>query len=573
MDLHYMERKADVLFKTLETLEKLCNKTTDDSLCSTVDSTLKPLLKKVSSSITAIYNFVGTGESRNKRGLINGLGTVIKAMTGNLDQDDAEKIDKNIDDIITRQKTDEDMLKENVQILQSTLKLYNESTSEIIDKMDNLMHMIERIKNTVEGQFSTIKRKQMIDENINIFTATVEAFTSDVNQLANFLTEIYKGTINPTVISPKQLADYLIEATPYIPKGLNFPTNVKSSEMTNLLKTAEITSYTAKLRFVLIIKFPLIESSILKVNKVYPLPTKINENQFQFIETTSKIIIVDNYKRMYITMSEEDLNKARKVDNIYYYKPKQSLQTINGNTPCEIAIYLGNNPEKLSCNQRIVKLEKTLIIALEKEGRWLFVAPKPESVRIDCKNKSPTHEIIHNTGLLALDGECSATSINFQLLSLNELRQHEFITFIPLYNLTNAIGMVNANHSIFDYSVPSKVIINPLETNALGERIEILKKKLDEEPNIWAHPYHIIGNYSISAISMTMIILIIIILTIFKAKHCQRIRLIQQTNDIELAPTFVARPKIIKELASESTNDKIVIRKAKSKNANKNGSL
>ncbi|XP_043286865.1 uncharacterized protein [Venturia canescens] len=341
----------------------------------------------------------------------------------------------------------------------------------------------------------------MIDENINTFTTTVEAFTSDVNQLANFLTEIYKGTINPTVISPKQLADYLIEATPYIPKGLNFPTNVKSSEMTNLLKTAEITSYTAKLRFVLIIKFPLIENSILKVNKVYPLPTKINENQFQFIETTSKIIMVDNYKRMYITMSEEDLNKARKVDNIYYYKPKQSLQTINGNTPCEIAIYLGNNPEKLLCNQRIVKLEKTLIIALEKEGRWLFVAPKPESVRIDCKNKSTTHEIIHNTGLLALDGECSATSINFQLLSLNELRQHEFITFIPLYNLTNTIGMVNANHPIFNYSVPSKIITNPLETNKLGERIEILQQKLKEEPNIWAHPYHIIGNYSLSAIN------------------------------------------------------------------------
>ncbi|XP_043285504.1 uncharacterized protein [Venturia canescens] len=362
MDLHYMERKADVLFRTLETLEKLCEKTTDDSLCSIVDSTLKPRLKKVSSSITAIYNFVGTGENRNKRGLINGLGTVIKAITGNLDQDDAEKIDKNIDEIITRQKTDEDMLKENVQILQSTLRLYNESTTEILDKMDNLTHMIERIKNTVESQFSTLKKKQMIDENINGFTAVVGAFTSDVNQLANFLTEIYKGTITPTVISPKQLSDYLTEAIPYTPKGLNFPTSIKSSEMTNLLKTAEITSYTAKLRFVLIIKFPLIENYMLKINKVYPLPTKINENQFQFIETTSKIIIVDNYKRAYLTMSEEDLNKAKKVDNIYYYKPKQSMQIISDNTPCEIAIYLGNNPENLSCNQRIVKLEKTLRI-------------------------------------------------------------------------------------------------------------------------------------------------------------------------------------------------------------------
>lgn len=249
------------------------------------------------------------------------------------------------------------------------------------------------------------------------------------------------------------------------------------------------------------------------------------------------------------------------------------MQTIQDDTPCEIAIYLGNTPKEQNCTQRIVKLDKTIIITLEQEGRWLFVAPNPENIRVDCKDEATLHTTIFDTGLLALDGECSVTGAKYQLLTLREINQTEFITFVPLYNLTDTIAKISPNHPVFDYSLPNKLILDPLQTNTLGERIETLKTKLNNQPSIWIHPHHTIGNYSLSATAIILVIIITITSYILKRKRRQRVQLTQQGNDIELAPTYVSRPIKRTRATSNSSENKIVLKPATSSKPNPTGSL
>lgn len=534
MDLDQIKEKEEPLRTVLIILKKKCKETSNDMLCSTITNNLEPMMEKLHGKIEAIYDFVGKSDKRMKRGLINGLGTVIKSITGNLDQEDAEKIDEKINGIIGKQITDEETLKENLQILQSSISIYNKTINEVGSDINSLEFAIKKVQTEFSNKLSEIGQKQVLDGNINTISTVIESFTEELDQLANFLMQARKGLINPTVISPQQLTNYLTIATPYIPRGLNFATEIKRSEITNLLKSAEITTYTSRARVVLVIKFPLIESILLKVNKVYPLPVRMSENKFQFIETNTRLIIINGSTRNYLILTEEELNKSKKVDSVYYYKPKQAIQTVTRNTPCEIKLYLEESPEESSCTQRIVKLEKTIIIALEQEGRWLFTAPKIEKIRVECEKENTLYTTIYDNGILALDGKCSVTSADYQLLTLNEMTQNEFIRFSPSYNLTNTLGKFDSNHPAFNYSIPHKMILNPLEINKLGERIDILKTKLNEQPKNWVPQYHIIGSYSLSSILFLIIIIICTIsYIIYKKKQRQLSMRAPQVIDIE----------------------------------------
>lgn len=60
----------------------------------------------------------GIKRGKVKRGLIDGLGTMIKSITGNLDANDARQINDQIVTIAEKQKTIENVLKENLQIME-----------------------------------------------------------------------------------------------------------------------------------------------------------------------------------------------------------------------------------------------------------------------------------------------------------------------------------------------------------------------------------------------------------------------------------------------------------------------
>lgn len=113
LNLSPIQLRESTLETTMTTLKQICNNTQQDTLCSTLSTTMEPMIKSVKNELQTIHDLVGKKKPREKRGLIDGLGSIIKSITGNLDADDAQKIEEKIQQVTNRQATDENILKEN----------------------------------------------------------------------------------------------------------------------------------------------------------------------------------------------------------------------------------------------------------------------------------------------------------------------------------------------------------------------------------------------------------------------------------------------------------------------------
>lgn len=65
---------------------------------------------------------------REKRGLINGLGTVVKFLTGNLDHNDAEKYDNAINMLSHQQGKIESLVSDQITLLQPAIDKFQKNT-------------------------------------------------------------------------------------------------------------------------------------------------------------------------------------------------------------------------------------------------------------------------------------------------------------------------------------------------------------------------------------------------------------------------------------------------------------
>ena len=93
IDLDYYHQHIQNLTNSITIFEKL----------STQNDTIQLSKMKLDNAKSKLNTL--TPYKRRKRGLINGLGTVIKTITGNMDENDAKQINSQINELMTHKKT------------------------------------------------------------------------------------------------------------------------------------------------------------------------------------------------------------------------------------------------------------------------------------------------------------------------------------------------------------------------------------------------------------------------------------------------------------------------------------
>ncbi|KAK9702276.1 Baculovirus F protein [Popillia japonica] len=68
---------------------------------------------------------------RQRRGIINGLGSIIKVITGNMDQEDAERINQQIQDLQQGQKNNAKVLKKQISLAKNAIVSFNNTISNL----------------------------------------------------------------------------------------------------------------------------------------------------------------------------------------------------------------------------------------------------------------------------------------------------------------------------------------------------------------------------------------------------------------------------------------------------------
>lgn len=159
---------------------------------------------KISQTEHKFSQITSSTNIRQKRGLINGLGSIWKSITGNLDQEDADRYDKVIIQLKDNQKKIVNVADQQISLTQKALHVFNDSMVKLQHNQIRLNERILQISDIMEQIHIEIVENHtfiMINAIFNQLLASIEIISQILNTIENAITFSKLNTLQSTSIN------------------------------------------------------------------------------------------------------------------------------------------------------------------------------------------------------------------------------------------------------------------------------------------------------------------------------------------------------------------------------------
>ena len=413
---------------------------------------------------------------REKRGLINGLGSIIKSITGNLDETDKERYDQIIENINVNENKLTDKINTMVKInnnitaqFNNKIKIINENNIVLNKKLDNLEESIGKILDEID----IIKTQNLINELIQV---AQELYFSLI-MLEETITFCQLNTLYFGIINYNELIDEINKI------GNSFIKTILINNIhnNNILKTYCSTKHE---NLIILIEIP---SNVLKeeLMQVTSIPT--------YVHDTYKTVNILNGLYTKNNCRIKPVNRCSRISNKEYYCLSQN----NEYEKCLENVICYKDFKYCAYNN--ISLINSIIEIKNSKLKYLYF-PHKKQVKFYCNNELFIRQLkgIYHTNNCQFNDQIKIKD-NFGDL----VKIHINSTKTHIKHIKNKIK----NISLIKHDIESDIFLNSLY-------------------NVTIRDYHYILIYVI-------IELIVIVIIICKYKNCLQ-RKLKKPSDIEL---------------------------------------
>lgn len=455
------------------------------------------------------YNALKTHKI-NKRGLINIVGNFEKWAFGILDENDLEEIDNKIKTNTGKNKKTLDIINLQTRIIQSSLNNINNISDTINDNTEKLKVTLENLietvnKNIIQENIITISEK--LTQHLIFFNIILSEFNQETEELIESVMWGQTGQLHPSIISPKNIIQQLIEVQKIIPKHLTFPQN--PDEIINFLDFLKLMTISINFRdtyIIYTIYIPLCEIDSYTMYHIIPFPISLINNNYIFIKSSIEYLAISQDNEKFVTFTYQNYIMCKHSLIITVCTPHN---TINRNTDktCEIQLYLDPQILPTTCVIGHINTITTFYKKLNFKNSWLYASSDIQTATIVCPNKSKTIKI-SGTGIISINKQCYIKTTTIILKPNNCINNTSYnIDFIPQFHLpnisTNILNKLNKIQNTSIKTVNLKAIDNQLTEMVKTSKslestinlIEMEEDSIEKEKNITNHIYllYIVG--------------------------------------------------------------------------------
>lgn len=408
---------------------------------------------------------------REKRGLVNGLGNIIKSLTGNLDDEDAQRYDRAINHLTNNQNKIKMILKEQISLLDKS----TEDFKEIAKNLTHNQRVLETRVSVIQGIVKNLQTKEIYSFQFSLIQTTlsqlITAFQIIYDILEKIETAITFSKLNVfhnSIVEPNELLKAIQTISTEI-KENKLPFQATLEHILKFEKILEIKSYVKKNQVVFIIEIPIVEGKNYAYYHLYGLPTPSNPN-FKMIIPRSKYLILNEQKYAF---SE---TKCKEVDQDEFICHETNSIFINNEMPCEIQI-LKFSKNISNCYQIPLRLQSVKIQKLCNNG-WIIISPTEVIGTQQC-GPIKEHLPLKGTRLVEINSECELQVDNFQLRTQSTNPNFEEI------QIPNLKFDYNFNFTPMNFKPLDLDSINLENLNNIQSKLNLQNSKLDkisEEP-------------------------------------------------------------------------------------------
>lgn len=243
-----------------------------DMFTSTINHTFEVIGSKIQN-----FKIKSPHNSRSKRGLIDGLGSLIKFVTGNLDAKDSEKYDKIISHILRNQENLQDQLESQYSINQAFSQNFNHTMEIINHNNAQIQKELISLQKMIAGENTHIQHTNNYLEHIQI---SLNLLMDLIQDIESSLTFCELGKLHPSILNSDLLLNELDRLKEfYGPRFLNH----SGKDLFEMKSHIKVQCFIGTDEIVYFLDVPIVDPRDFDLYYLEPLPTTLGDDYVTII--------------------------------------------------------------------------------------------------------------------------------------------------------------------------------------------------------------------------------------------------------------------------------------------------
>ncbi|XP_052740301.1 uncharacterized protein LOC128198508 [Bicyclus anynana] len=340
--------------------------------------------------------------SRTKRGILNPLGSLIKIITGNLDNSDAMRYDE----LITTFKTRQERLSRKMTIVSEMVESFVNMTGISKNNLIQLDKEISDIKLWIDNTKRVLSSTRLI-HTFHLFLHNFQTIYIKIDEIETAIAFSKLKTLHQSVINTDELYNLLSDIAKT--DQLVYPVNLE-----NLLKieqSIELKAYSKNNQVTFILDIPLVKKYLFNYFRMIPLPVTNPFNQTSLIIPKAPYLLVKGSKTVPLS------KPCKEIEKFAFLCHDIDTESVIKDTCLEELMLLSQNTS--SCDPVLVETSGVKVESIQ-YNQWIIYS-KFETLLLKICSTEETRERIKGTYILTIDENCS-----FKINGLT-LKRHETV--------------------------------------------------------------------------------------------------------------------------------------------------
>lgn len=518
LDTSFIKPHIDNLNSIIGTTKYFCKQSNvyNNSECHNMIQPLSTRYYDILSDFESISHFI---ENRSKRSAwFGGVGTVFKHLFGTMNEEDAIRYSAAIETVETDQTQLSKLLKDNILVTTTTLNSFknvinkiNINEQQLNSAIDNLGLSLKNL--TVLSDSLLFKSK--LNEMLNILESSLLTLSFKLEDIVNGVMFSKSNILYPSVITPKQLFNELVENYRFLADFHQFPVKLSLRNIYLLLNISEIACYYNINKIVFVLKMPLVTSYEYNLYHSVPFPVIIKGNTtYSAIIPSAKYIGITRDRSFYCKL--DDFNNCKTLYNFYYICEMLDIYSSIAAPICESEIV--SKALTTIPNQCEIKYFQGHLEIWHRlyNNKWIYVITEKAKLSVDCNKIGNSELNIIGTGILSLPIDCIAYYKDLKLIP-------NIIKTIEVQHINFDFDLINIkdNLTVFKQSIKNLPFLKLKNNNLdsiISEHNKATTKIVNSLDNVLDKPHIVLYGeyYSYTTIFISILVIIFIIFIIYR---------------------------------------------------------
>lgn len=377
------------------------------------NSLFEPHIDYLKNKLASVLDQLQTFEiNRVKRGLVDGLGSVVKSITGNLDYTDALHYSQAIKNLENNENKLVTEFNSHVSLSKNWTSQYSKILDSIVDNQNKIKILVDKIWLVEASRDYDLVKYAHLAQVLLILTDNVDSISQELLKLQNVLAFIRASTTHHSVLNLYAIRDIIRKLN--VLYGSEKVVDLGIREYFDIIRLG---FYYVGNEIVIVYKFPIVLPSIYDMYKLSIIPNQHHE------------ILIPPFP--YLAIHEKDFKyieaECPKTSKWYLCEEKRSLQS-RSSDDCIQHLITTQQRNKM-CSPTTIALEKPAYEELD-EKHYSISFPVSTKVHLSCGQD--LYKTLQGSYLAVIPHKCYLETPDFSISNTNDRLKGQVMKIMDL---------------------------------------------------------------------------------------------------------------------------------------------